>query len=329
MREGHVVGVDIGATNVRTAVGDNRGNILRRSSEKTDRKHGSAGISRQIVRMIQRLLKETGTEIHGIGIGSIGPLDLEAGAIRDSPNIPFSFVPLRGPLRDEFGGPIVLLNDCNAAVVGEKMFGAGRDVANLAYITLSTGIGGGVYVDGHLLLGKDGNASEIGHLVVDIDGRLECGCGKRGHWEAYCSAENIPNYVRVLLEERPVEDSSLMKSGGAGSRRTTAKLLYEEARDGDSLSLEIVDSIGRINAAGFANVVNAYDPSIITVGGALALRHEDLILNPIRRHVHDYAINRVPEIVITPLGEDVVLLGAIAAVYARSDLKLKTLGVCL
>jgi len=315
----YVIGVDLGATNVRVGIGDDEGHVLKKLAERTDREHGPEGIHLQITRIIRYLLEETKVEIRGIGIGSIGPLDLERGVITGSPNIPFSLVPLTDPIESELGTPIILLNDCNAAAVGEKEFGAGRGVENLAYITLSTGIGGGIYVDGHLLLGKDGNASEVGHMVIDVEGRLECGCGRRGHWEAYCSAENIPNYARMLLKGRIGEGSSLMRLTGGDFNRVTAKMLYEEARRGDRLSLEIVDSVGRLNAAGFANVINAFDPSIITVGGALALRHKDLIIEPIKRYVCDYAINRVPEIMVTPLGEDAVLLGAIAVACKHGD----------
>lgn len=318
MDGGYAVGVDLGATNVRAAVGDNKGRILRKLSEKTDKQHGPEGISAQIIRMIRLLLREFEPETQGIGIGSIGPLDLVKGAITGSPNIPFNFVPLTEPLKNEFRLPVALLNDCNAAVVGERGFGAGRGVYNLAYITLSSGIGGGVYVDGRLLLGKDGNAAEVGHMVIDFEGRLECGCGRRGHWEAYCSGENIPKYVSMLLAGRPLGDGPLTMLSSGDPLRITPKVLYEAARDGDALALGIVESIGRLNAVGFANVINAYDPSLITVGGTLALKHEDLILKPIKSYVDDYAINRVPDMRITPLGEDAVLLGAMAMAYKMS-----------
>lgn len=310
----YALGVDVGATNVRVGVGDSKGRILKKTYEKTDRAHGSMGISQQIIRMIYDLKEATKTKILGIGIGSIGPLDPKRGAITKSPNIPFPFVPIREPLANEFDTSIILLNDCNAAVVGERLFGAGRGFNHLVYITLSTGIGGGVFVDGHLLLGKDGNAAEVGHIVIDVEGRLQCGCGKRGHWEAYCSGNNIPNYVRMILQEVGGRESSLQRVKNDPQGITT-KLLFEEAGRGDPLSLDIVDSIGRLNATAFASIINMYDPSIIIVGGALALKHEALILNPIKRYVPDYVVNRVPEIVITPLGEDVVLLGAIATVY--------------
>ena len=202
--------------------------------------------------------------------------------------------------------------------MGERDFGAGRGVENLVYVTISTGIGGGVYVDGHLLIGKDGNAHEIGHITIDMEGRLQCGCGKRGHWEAYCSGMNIPNYVRLLLEgkdQKTVEKSLLMKLAGGYRQKITAKGLYDAAKAGDPLSKEFVEKIGELDAIGFANIINAYDPELITVGGTVTLKNPDLVMEPIHKHVEKYALNRLPEIRITPLGEDVGLYGALAAVY--------------
>ena len=233
-------------------------------------------------------------------------------------NIPYDFIPLVEPLEDAFHLPTYLLNDCSTAVMGERFFGAGKEHENLAYITLSTGIGGGIYVDGHLLVGKDGNATEIGHFTIDYEGRLMCGCGKRGHWEAYCSGNGIPNYVRLLLSrKRPerFENSLLMQSISGDLDRLTAKILYDCAKTGDPLALELVDKIGVLNSIGFACVVDAYDPSLITVGGSIALRNENLVIDPIRRYIKEHARNRVPEIKITPLRDDVVLYGALAMVF--------------
>lgn len=320
MSEKLAVGVDLGATNVRVAVGDRRRGILAKLSEATEKGGGPEGISRQIIRMIHSIQhKDFGPEkILGVGIGSIGPLDPRRGALAGPANLPWDYVPLVKPIQKELGVPVRLLNDCTAAVVGEREFGVGRDIENLVYVTISTGIGGGVYVDGHLLLGKDGNAHEIGHLIIDMEGRLQCGCGKRGHWEAYCSGVNIPNYVRLLLEgkdRKTVEESLLMKLAGGDRQNITAKGLYDAAKAGDPLSKEIVEKIGELNAMGFASVINAYDPELITVGGTVALKNSDLVMEPIRRHVEKYVLNRLPEIRITSLGEDVVLHGALAAVY--------------
>jgi len=316
------VGIDLGGTNIRVGLGDDRGHLLARCSEKTEKRMGPEGVSNQIMRMINSLLpkKIRIEEICGIGIGSTGPLDLKKGGLMKPTNIPFDFVPLVDPLEDEFGLRACLLNDCVAAVVGEKYFGAGKGYENLAYVTLSTGIGGGIYVDGHLLIGKDGNAHEIGHFTIDFEEQLKCGCGKRGHWEAYCSGRGIPNYVSFLLEKKNEEAKArlLMKETEGDLGKITAKILYDSAKAGDPLSKEIVEKIGVLNAIGFACVVDAYDPSLITVGGSITLQNTILVIDPIRHHLEEHARNRVSEIIITPLKDDIVLYGALAAIFHQS-----------
>ena len=254
-------------------------------------------------------------DVKGIGIGTIGPLDLKKGVITKPANLQLGEVPLREPLEDKFKVPVYILNDCVAAVVGEKVFGAGKHLENLVYITISTGIGSGVFVNGTLLLGKDGNAHEVGHMVVDIEGKIVCGCGKRGHWEAYASGTGIPKYAKYLLETKfgkEAEKSSIYAKAMAGI--LTAKDVYDAAKQGDEIALKIVEEVGRINAIGIANVINIYDPSLITLGGSVVLKNVNLVLDPILRNVSKYTINRIPEIMITPLGEDIVLLGAIGSV---------------
>jgi len=313
-------GVDIGGTNVRVVLGDKKGIFLKRLSERTDITNGAEGVSRQILRMIRsiKLPKSGEDKIEGIGIGSAGPLNLAMGGLTNPTNIPYDFVPLVGPISEEMEKPTFLLNDCTMGVTGEKYFGAGKGLKNIVYITLSTGIGAGVYVDGHLLLGKDGNAAEIGHLTIDSSGCLPCSCGKRGHWEGYSSGKGIPNYCRMLLRKmRPsvYMNSVLSRLAFDSEENITAEMIFNAAKKGDSLCNEILHRVGIMNAIGFACVVDAYDPDIITVGGSVALSNQNLIIKPIREHIAEYARNRIPEIAITPLKEDVVLYGALARVF--------------
>ncbi len=314
----YAVGIDLGATNLRVVLADKNGKFKIKLSEPTVKTGTSESLISQIIELIERSIRQANIkteEIIGIGIGSIGPLDMKRGWLLNPPNIPFRDVPIVPRLEEHFGVPATLLNDCTTAVIGEKYFGAGKEHDNLVYITISTGIGGGAYVDGHLLLGKDGNAVEVGHTVVDAEGRLICGCGKKGHWEAYCSGTGIPKLARLILEKKGIkgpEETLILKMAKGDPSKITAKIVFEAAKKRDKLALEIVDLIGRYNAAGIANVIDAYDPSLITIGGSVALYNEELILNPIRRYVIEYAINRIPEIIITPLREDVVLYGAVA-----------------
>ncbi len=316
-------GVDVGGSNVRVVLGDDSGQILMKTIEKTIKDEGPEGISNQIIRMIQAIQKENSRakKAVGIGIGSAGPLDLKKGGLMKPTNLPFDFVPLVDPLRDAFKLPTYLLNDCASAVLGEKRFGLGKEYDNLVYVTISTGIGGGVIVDNHLLTGKDGNAHEIGHFTIDNAGRLQCGCGKLGHWEAYCSGSGIPNYVRLLLKgknQKEVANSLLLRSVNRDLSLLTAKALFDAAKAGDRLSVELVEQIGVLNAIGFACVIDAYDPSVITVGGAIALNNADLVIAPIKNHVGEHARNRLPEIYLTNLGEYVAAHGALSIVFERN-----------
>ncbi|UCD43931.1 MAG: ROK family protein [Candidatus Bathyarchaeota archaeon] len=298
--------VDIGATNVRVALGDKEG-LAEKRSERTDRENGAAGVSWQIVRMIGGLSAAPAS----IGVGSIGPIDLSTGSIEDTPNLPFKVIPIAEPLREAFGVPVAMLNDCSAAVLGESEYGAGKGLDNLVYVTLSTGLGGGAIVDGHLLVGKDGNAVEVGHLTIDPDSPLVCGCGCRGHWEAYCSGANIPDYARLLLQGERLQ-GILGETTGWEPMNITSENLFDAARKGNSQALHVVRKIGEVNAVGFADIVNVFDPQLITVGGSIALHNPGLVLEPIKSNIRRHLINREPEIVITPLGDDAVLMGALA-----------------
>jgi len=318
-KEKYIIGVDLGGTWVRLALSNEKGRFLRKVQERVD-KSSEKAVANQIMKMIHLVCQKSNVDsatIEGVGIASAGPLNLKEGALINPTNLPFEYVPLTKPISKELGLPTYLINDCTAAVLGEKAFGAGKGLDNLVYITIGTGIGGGAIVDGLLLLGKDGNAVEIGHLTIDFEGRLKCGCGKKGHWEAYCSGKNIPSFVRMKLEEideATIEKSLILTKTKGDLSKLTSETFFNAAKEGDKLSLQLVEEIGVLNAIGFANVINAYDPSLITVGGTVTLKNPRLILSPIRRHVEDYARNRVPKIIVTPLGQDVGIFGAVAAV---------------
>lgn len=302
----YYVAVDLGATRVRVAYGDETG-LKKKESEFTNTNQGPEDIPAQIIRMINELKVKT---IASIGIGSAGPLNIKTGQLVNAHNFPFEKIPIVDPISRTFDKPVTLLNDCSAAVLGEQVFGAGRGLNNVVYITLSTGIGGGAIVDNHLLIGKDGNAVEIGHFTIDSKSSLICGCGCRGHWEAYCSGNNIPNFARLLISEKEISEKTLIDL--SGSVKLTTKTLFNIASKGDPLGLWIIRRIGEVNALALANVVNVFDPELITIGGSIAINNPDLVLKPISENIENHLINRKPEIIHTPLREDIVLYGALA-----------------
>jgi glucokinase len=318
------IGVDLGATRIRVCVGDKDGKVLWKSSREMPLpKEVDAYVDEVVgtVRLATEHIKRP-ARLKGVGVASAGPLDLKRGCLARPANLPYKSVPIVAPLEERFGTRVTLLNDADAAALGERRFGAGKDHENLVYITLSTGIGGGAIVDGHLLIGKDGNAGEIGHLVVDSAGRLECGCGGRGHWEACCSGRGIPKLAELVAAER----------GGTGGGKSVGELLGESgpidsatilksASKGNQFGIRVAEEVGRLNALGVANTVNMFDPSLVTIGGAVALNNRELILGPIRERVPLNAVNRVPKIIITPLGDDVGLLGALTLVFGDGTLR--------
>ncbi|MGB9729987.1 MAG: ROK family protein [Thermoprotei archaeon] len=322
----YAIGIDIGASNIRIALANSGGRIISKVVESTPKSGNNLAIPKLISSMINTILQENSislNEILGIGIGSIGPIDLNRGIILKTANLPFKKIPLVSYFKNHFNTNVILVNDCVAGVIGEHIFGAGKMHENLVYITISTGIGAGVYVDGKPLIGKDGNAHEVGHMIVDPKGKLTCGCGGKGHWEAYSSGSGIPKLVKLILSKKDknqIKESLLLRLTN-NIEKIDAKTVYEAAKLNDKLALEIIEQINKYNIIGFANIINVYDPSLITVGGSITLNNPDLVLNPIRQNVKKYIINRPPEIMLTPLGEDVVLYGAIAIALGFEEIK--------
>jgi glucokinase len=293
---GIYLGIDVGATKIRAALSDGK-EILSQLKEATEKKSAEAFI-KQLISLAQTLCKKGGikpSELDAITVASFGPMDYKAGELINPVHLPFKKVPIIAPLQKKLGTNVYLINDCIAAALGEHEFGRGKGVDNFVFINLGAGIGAGIYVDGRLLFGKDGNAHEIGHYTIDLKGELKCSCGKRGHWEAYCSGPGIQNFTK--LRGYPL----------------TPEELLEKAEKGEKRALELLEEIGRLNAIGFANVINSYDPEVIAVGGAIGLAGGNLLLPLIEKYVRDYAVNVLPRIELCKLGEEAGMYGAVVA----------------
>jgi glucokinase len=300
------IAVDIGGTNLRMAIVGSGGKIIKKNVAKTIRKGKSGSVvAEQIINEIKRLAgKNSLKKYAGIGVSIAGPIDYVKGASVNPPNMNFAFVPIVGPLKYALGLSVSIINDCNAGALGEKYFGAGKKVDNLVYITMSSGIGGGAIMNNNLLLGKDGNAAEIGHMTVDTKYNLACTCQKgRGHWEAYASGNNIPKFFRAWTEKNNLETKF----------PSTAKDIFETARKKNKITLRFMEELGKINGRGISNVVAAYDPEIIILGGAVTLGNGDLVLRYAKKHIEK--LLKLPEIKITKLGENAPLLGAAALAF--------------
>ncbi|WP_251327966.1 ROK family protein [Haloplanus pelagicus] len=305
------LGVDLGATTVRAVVGDRAGRIAGSHSAATPQGPTGVAVTEAVLETVREACADAGVSpgaVVAVGIGTIGPLDPSAGAVVGPPNLPDDVerIHLRGPLETLCStGRITLHNDAAAAALGERFFGDGPE--NLVYLTVSTGIGAGAVVDGHVLSGWDGNAAEMGHLTVDPDpetGR-PCGCGGTGHWEAYCSGANVPGYARDLhagaATSLPLDDPDLDAAdvfGAAGE---------------DAFASRVVERIGRWNAVGVAALVHTYAPRTVVVGGGVARNHPDHVLDPVRERLPDLVATTVPTIRLTAFGDAAVVKGALAS----------------
>ena len=307
MTQNYAIAIDLGATRVRVGLVSQAGEILKRTEAKTATE-GSSGevVTEQIIRMTEDLLgKRFPSRIIGVGISSIGPLDSQLGGPIDSPNVNFPFIPLTQPLEQAFGLRPHLLNDANAAVLAERHFGDGQSRENIVYITISTGIGGGAIVNDHLLLGKGGNAAEIGHLIVETSYDFPCTCNKgAGHWEGLASGGNMTRFFRFWMEYNGKEVQFQYQG---------AKEIFDQVRKGDKTARDFIQEISRINARAISNILVAYDPELIAMGGSVALNNPDLIIAGLTSQIDHYL--KLPEIKITTLGEDICLLGAAAAAF--------------
>ena len=301
----HVVAVDLGATNLRVALVSD-GTVTRVAKTRTPRE-GPDALLEAIISLIREVSQ--GEEFEAIGIASIGPLDVRRGLLLYAPNLGYGNVRLRDGVGEEFRKPTYLVNDAVAGAWAEKVLGQGKDLSDLAYVTMSTGLGVGAIVDGNLLVGRRGNAHELGHAVVNLDLELPCGCGGVGHWEAFVGGRNIPSVARRLAEEWKGARTRALELAEAG--QLTPELLYSMARGGDEFALYVVDFINRAHAAGMATLIAAYDPEAIFVGGSIFLYNEDLIMPGLLKYLSKYVgVLGVPKISRCTFGDEQVLYGA-------------------
>jgi len=305
-------GVDLGATNIRTVVGDESGRVLASHRENTPQGPNGIAVTEGVLHCLRTACEEAGVEptaLAAVGIGSFGPFDLAEGIIQNPANLPDSVerIPLTGPISNLVGSESVYLhNDTEAGVIGERFY-SDRNPDDMIYLTISTGIGAGVAVDGNVLSGWDGNAGEVGHTTVDPNGLMTCGCGIEGHWEAYCSGNNIYRYARRLHDEDPVETALPIDDPDFDSAD-----VFEYAGM-DDFADYVINQVTRWNCIGIASLVHSYAPLVIYVGGAVTLNNPERILEPIRAQLPEMVMSNVPDVQLTNLGDDVVVKGALAS----------------
>lgn len=274
------MGVDIGGTNTVFGIVDARGHVVASGSIKT-KKHGDFdSYMEELHAEMERLIKANDAEgkIQGIGIGAPNA-NYYTGEIQNPPNLPWGdVIPLAEKMSKAFGGiPVAITNDANAAALGEMTYGAARGLKDFIMITLGTGVGSGIVINGQLVYGHDGFAGELGHLVVKRNNGRICGCGRTGCLEAYCSATGVARTAREFLELRS-EPSALRD---ISIEDITSKDVYDAAVKGDRLAQEIFEYTAKILGDSLADMVAFSSPQAIILFGGLA-KSGDLLLKPLR-----------------------------------------------
>ncbi|MHA1677588.1 MAG: ROK family protein [Promethearchaeota archaeon] len=328
MDKEYIIGVDIGGTRIRTALCsiDLDDKNLRIKITKTP-KENEYSISNAVISLIMQLLVDNNIEkeqLKGIGIATAGPINVEKGEIFNNANLGFKVIPIKKPLSDRFSGiPIYMMNDCNASVLGVHFFEAQpEEKDNLVYITISTGIGGGVICNGRLLLGKDGNAAEIGHGIVEPNSTYQCNCGAYGCWEVFSSGTGVKNRAIERLEETKLNPKILMFIVDNDISKITAKEIFQAARGGDKFSKSIVDQCIFYMKVGIGLVNNFYDCSTIYFGGAM-MKDSDMILPPLIEQFEKdplpFTINNPPKLKVTKYLEDIGVRGALVLIKYKLE----------
>jgi glucokinase len=310
MQRDIIAGIDIGGTKIAVAFASTAGEMFFKTRFPTQTERGARNIWNDTLARIGRLAEEANARIIAIGIGCGGPLNRARGVILSPPNLPgWDEFPIVELTRAKFDVPIVLDNDANAAALGELRYGAGRGLQNLVYITISTGIGGGVIVNEKVVHGVGDGGGEIGHLTILPDG-VECKCGARGCLEMLASGTNVARRARERLQTGA---PSLMLEMAGGIERVTAQTVSDAARAGDAIAREIWDETVRYIAIGVNDIIVTLAPQAVILGGGVMATGEQL-LEPLRAEVkRRVKILPVKEVQILPaaLGGDSGIYGAL------------------
>jgi len=316
-----ILGVDLGGTKIAAALATTQGEIVARGRSPTLAQDGPDAIIESICATINEVLSAKALEpsrLLGIGIAAAGIIDSANGKVIFSPNLPgWHEIPLRDAIEQQFGVPAYLGNDANLAALGEWHFGVGEKVANLIYVTVSTGIGGGIIADGKLYTGACGTAGEIGHMTIDVNGP-RCRCGNIGCWEALASGTALAR--EAVMRTTEGARTSIIELVGGDVSKIDAKIVGLAARQGDELAQELVSHLGYYFGVGLANLVNIFNPELILIGGGVA-KIGDLLLQPAIKVVKERAFStsaNAVEIKPAILGDDSGIMGAAAFVLEHS-----------
>ncbi len=314
------IGIDLGGTNIKVGLVDENYNIVAKATTKTNLPRPAEEICGSIVETVWEVLnqaKVTIGEVNSIGIGTPGTANRNSGVVLYSCNLGFKNTDLRSIIKEKLGKEVYVENDANAAAFGEVLAGAGKGYKDVVVVTLGTGVGGGIIIDGKIYTGFNFCGAELGHTVIHFGGR-QCGCGRKGCFEAYSSATALINMTREGMEAHP--DSKMWQIAGSLDG-VDGKTAFDGWRAGDAAASDVVDMYIEYLGCGLTNIVNTFQPEVLLIGGGICKEGENLT-KPLEKILarDSYCIDpeRSTKLDIAKLGNDAGIIGA-AYLYTIAD----------
>ena len=306
----YYVGIDLGGTNIAAGVINEDFEILSKAKTKTNLPRSAREICDDMVSVTIGAIESAGLnvdDIESVGIGTPGIANSDSGIIEYSCNLGFENVEMEKMFRQKLNLPVYIENDANAAAYGEYVAGAAKGAKDAVCITLGTGVGGGIIIDGKIYSGFNYAGAEIGHMVIDVDGPL-CTCGRKGCFEVFSSATGL---VRMTKEAMDRNTDSIMHKMAEEYGKVSARLAFEAMRKGDKTAKEVVDKYIKYLAAGITNTINIFQPDILCIGGGVC-NEGDPLLMPMKEIVERevYTRNSPKNTEIAKLGNNAGLIGA-------------------
>lgn len=309
----YCIGIDLGGTNIAGGLADLDGRLLLTDSVPTGLPCTADAIADRIAMLCRAMVQKAGFALEDaawVGVGAPGSVDTATGTVLYANNLEFHNTPLAELLTRRLGRPVFVDNDANAAAWGEYCAGAGKGSRSMVMVTLGTGVGGGVVLDGRILTGCNGAAAELGHFVIQQDG-LECNCGLRGCFEQYGSVTALIRQARDAMAAHP--ESALWQLAGGDAANVNGRMVFDAARSGDATACQVVDTYIGYLCVGVTSIINIFQPEILCIGGGIS-RQGDLLIQPLRAYnaAHGYSRGTGPQtnVVTARLFGDAGIIGA-------------------
>ncbi|MGN0607378.1 MAG: ROK family protein [Oscillospiraceae bacterium] len=309
----HYIGIDLGGTNIVAGVVDENYRIITKATTKTNCPRPEKEIAADMAKVALEAMQKAclaPEDVEWIGIGTPGIANSQTGIIEYSCNLGFENTPMVDYIREYIDRPVFIENDANAAAYGEFVAGAAKGANTAVCITLGTGVGGGIIIDGKIYDGSNFAGAEIGHTVIEVDG-AECSCGRKGCFEAYASATGLIRMTKEAMYND--KESSMWKMTEERNGKVSARTAFDCMREGDKSATEVVDKYIKYLAAGITNTINIFQPDILCIGGGVCNEGNALLLpvkEIVKKEVYTRNSPKNTEIVIAKLGNDAGIIGA-------------------